>query len=426
MGAPRAGQTTGEQAVELIAVEPTVYVRSAAVPGDEDGAWRLRLLELTSGAPPPGWDPAQWTYPKAVLAAATYTGEEVAAWLRDCRATIAGHPLTLPKLSTQVHWQRLQSHWLTSYQTLDWPVHETTLASLDAQIEPQEPLLSTAEAPSFSSLYTAAACFFVFRRQQTESLHQGVAYRHQDTRGRIRLVRVLPDEISVEVVGDAVHGMSVELAGDVPGPRHDVVLAGDGTAEPVRFPLTGGLPAGAWVLLRSGAEWIDRRTLVGPWARQHDPEVEFVEPGTRLEVLLANREGPQAEFKREVPAPDGNPRNVMKTVCAFANGDGGSLLFGIDDEYALVGMESARVASAQDHLAGLVRAWVHPMPATTFETLPIADSDRIVLELRVEPGTSLHGYGPAGGPHSVISGTPRSRSRRRSTRRKRSCKPGRP
>src|SRR5438270_3466762 len=70
-------------------------------------------------------------------------------------------------------------------------------------------------------------------------------------------------------------------------------------------PLQHGLAAGTWVLLRCGDEWIDRRFLTVPWSRGTEAGVEFVvEPQTKLEAFLANREGPHTEFKRQVPTED--------------------------------------------------------------------------------------------------------------------------
>ena len=101
---------------------------------------------------------------------------------------------------------------------------------------------------------------------------------------------------------------------------------------------SGGPASRAWLILRHGEEWIDRRFLSQSWTRNPEADVEYlVEPRTKLEAFLANREGPEAEFKRQVPTSDDSKANVMKTVCAFANGPGGSILFGVDDDQGLLG-----------------------------------------------------------------------------------------
>lgn len=68
-------------------------------------------------------------------------------------------------------------------------------------------------------------------------------------------VRVTTSAVEIELVGSALHGMAVELPGEAPGPRHEIVLRPDheGTYR-VRFELDEGLPPGTWVLLREGPE----------------------------------------------------------------------------------------------------------------------------------------------------------------------------
>ena len=77
MSAPRSQRTSFADAVALIAAESSVWVRVAAILRDE-GTWDTRLLELTSGAAPPGWSPMAWDYPWALFAATQLTGEAVA------------------------------------------------------------------------------------------------------------------------------------------------------------------------------------------------------------------------------------------------------------------------------------------------------------------------------------------------------------
>lgn len=88
---------------------------------------------------------------------------------------------------------------------------------------------------------------------------------------------------------------------------------------------------------------------------------------------------------------------MMKTVCAFANGEGGSLLIGVDDEdRSYVGVHPKVLDSLQRQLDQMVRSWVDPHPVTRFETLPIPMSDLVVLELVVEAGSTLFVCGQTG------------------------------
>jgi len=393
MSAPTTRTTTFDEALAYIATEPIIWVRVAAL-RQEDDTWHARLLELTSGAVPPSWEPHEWEYPWVLFAAMTQSGEAVREWLRTCQIPLGDREISLSQMATSLTWERRQSRSPGPYESLDWPVTETTLAHVDVSPgEPQGHLVSDGDAPSFINFYKAAACFFWLDRQPVGgSLYQGVMYRHQDLRGRINSVRIADDRIEVEVEGSGIGGMIVELAGDGPGPIQRISDRISIPVDTVRFSLEDGLPPGAWVLLRLGAEWIDRRFLTVPWTRGTEAGVELVvEPRTKLEAFLANREGTQAEFKRQVPTDDDGKARVMKTVCAFANGRGGSILFGIDDDHNLVGVAAQAVDRLKDQLTQTVASWIEPRPSVDFETMPIDGADTVVLELWVEPGTGLYG-----------------------------------
>jgi hypothetical protein len=193
----------------------------------------------------------------------------------------------------------------------------------------------------------------------------------------------------VVVEGPGIGGLMIEFAGDAPGPTHQIPEEA-GQTEMATFSLVGGLPSGAWVLLRGGSTWVDRRFLARPWLSYADNGVEFIEARTRLEALVADREGPGTEFKLQVPE---DPFGLMKTVCAFANGDGGSILFGVDDEMGIPGVQDDAIDGLKNQLTQLVDSWVDPTPTITFVVLPTDLPSR----------NSVRAMSPAGLPqHAVI------------------------
>jgi len=54
--------------------------------------------------------------------------------------------------------------------------------------------------------------------------------------------------------------------------------------------------------------------------------------------LIGEGEGFEVEFKRKVPSPE----KIARTMIAFANTRGGHILFGVDDDGAVVGVESEK------------------------------------------------------------------------------------
>lgn len=398
MTAPSARTTAFEVALDLIAVEGVIWVRIAAAK-DDAGAWHARLLELTSGDAPPSWDEKEWAYPTALFAAKRLGGPEVATFLKSKAMPFGEHAIALPEMTNVVTWERRQSRSPAAYEALDWPVTETTLSMMvGGTPEPQGPLVSDGDAPSFVSYYAAGACFFWFDRQPGGGqLSQGVMYRHQDIRARINAVRIADDSVEVDVEGTDIDGLIVELPGDVPGPIERIWTHHTTEPQTVRFDLDEGLPTGSWVLVRRGGEWLDRRFLSVPYARGNEAGVEIVvDPATKLEALVSSRERQQVEFKQQLPKDDESKFKVMKTVCAFANGQGGSLLVGVDDDRNLVGVPEQSVDRLRDQLTQMIGSWVEPRPGVSFDVLPIADSQNVVLELWVESGVGLYGCGRPG------------------------------
>ncbi len=55
----------------------------------------------------------------------------------------------------------------------------------------------------------------------------------------------------------------------------------------------------------------------------------------------------------------------MKTVAALANGDGGSVVFGMDsDEATPVGLEGLSEKQERDRLGDLIRRYLHGRPSS--------------------------------------------------------------
>lgn len=104
-----------------------------------------------------------------------------------------------------------------------------------------------------------------------------------------------------------------------------------------------------------------------------------------MAALLAAGEGPQLEYKRQLPADAGQKRGMFKTVAAFATGDGGIMAFGMDpDELTVTGLDGGDPKMLRDCLYDLVYRTVVPSPDVTVEAHQ-ADG-KTILALHVAPG----------------------------------------
>ncbi|MEU6324630.1 ATP-binding protein [Streptomyces sp. NPDC047009] len=187
--------------------------------------------------------------------------------------------------------------------------------------------------------------------------------------------------------GSRVNGAELELFGESERSSRRLEAAGEAT-----FPLAHGLPAHAWLWLKRGTMWLDYRSIDprSGWTGDLDRagvEIEVpVEPQVRIEALIASGEGPHVEFKECLPTKQS--RRTLKTVAAFANGDGGTMVFGINrDEVTVTGLsEDKPPTKLRDHLVDLVRGTVIPMPHVEARDYRI--DDKLILVLEVSPGTS--------------------------------------
>jgi predicted HTH transcriptional regulator len=144
------------------------------------------------------------------------------------------------------------------------------------------------------------------------------------------------------------------------------------------LPLANGLPAGAWLALRRGNELLDRRILDPSWGGW-DFEVE-VDPVTQVDVLISSGEGMNTEFRVQLPESD--PDKAMKTVAAFANGGGGSLLFGVDDDGHVVGLDGSRSREDADRLTSLITERVRPLVDFDLQIVDYEDLKIILVEVK--------------------------------------------
>jgi ATP-dependent DNA helicase RecG len=131
--------------------------------------------------------------------------------------------------------------------------------------------------------------------------------------------------------------------------------------------------------------------LAYPWARHNEAGIEYeLDPVSRLEGLVAARERDQVEYKRKVPEPGEGRERLMKAVCSFANGAGGSILIGVDDNREIFGVGPGDVDRISEQLTQMVGSWIEPRPVVTFNELTVQDTPLVVLEMWVEPATNAH------------------------------------
>lgn len=112
-----------------------------------------------------------------------------------------------------------------------------------------------------------------------------------------------------------------------------------------------------------------------------------------LENLIA--EATECDYK--VALETKRPKSWLKSVSAFANGIGGMLLFGVNNDGKPVGLENAQ--NDAEAISRLIRERITPLPQ--FVLTPLKENDKDILALSVSSGRTTPYYYKADGVREV-------------------------
>jgi len=104
-----------------------------------------------------------------------------------------------------------------------------------------------------------------------------------------------------------------------------------------------------------------------------------------VNLLIGDGEGFSLEFKRRISSPE----KIARTLISFANTKGGVILFGVDDDGSIVGVESEKSEIELIEIAG--REFCDPHISPGIEIVPFSGRDVIVCTIP-ESRTKPHYY----------------------------------
>ena len=76
-------------------------------------------------------------------------------------------------------------------------------------------------------------------------------------------------------------------------------------------------------------------------------------------------------------------KSWLKSVSAFANTDGGSLFYGVNDDGVIVGLENPQADA--DFISEMIKARLDPVPEV--QLIPIEHEGHTLIEVKVKAGT---------------------------------------
>lgn len=351
---------------------------------ERDGdQWRLRHAEITVGGEPPGYERRAWTYADRIFVERRATLGQVSAALSGKTVRIGRLSVRPVPLQNTAHRTRLQSFADFGGHRLPWPATRYEVARQEPSNANMghDPLISL-DSPSFAHYEAAFAAFFRPTGPSRWQQGAGVIVTDVDTDARIAGLTIRPGEIIVDIAGDDLRGCG--LQGSSGGRSHTVKLDGPGS---LKLPLPEPFVSELMIVLADSRGWRDLRVVNPPgMPNAVDPSIVWDDPQLELEALVAGGEGAGVEFKSKLPSKATDSiRTALKAVPAFANGAGGALLFGVDDNGEVIGVEEDPTP-ATARLTDLIHDSVHPVPAHRIESRTV--DGRAVLLVHVEAGSS--------------------------------------
>ena len=112
--------------------------------------------------------------------------------------------------------------------------------------------------------------------------------------------------------------------------------------------------------------------------------------------ILKQPEDKSLEFKKEIPR---NRQNLLKTVVAFANGTGGHIYVGVNDDRTITGIKEEPF-DLEEKLSSIIYDSISPIPNVFFQTTTF--EDKVIFIIKILPGANKPYYLKKLGPEDGI------------------------
>jgi hypothetical protein len=351
---------------------------------DFNGSWGLLSLVVSVGEKV---EPFHHRYGSAIVAGEQLSPRTAGSRLRR---GIVARKARLPEGVAFEPPQQVSPLWIYSgeqyrFVPSGWPcLLATASAGQSGSVDLQQPL-NAAREPFFPS-FAAALGQLVFGVSPAE-LQTGQAaqalVRIPDRRARIAAIDVHEDEVHAIVESSKRDELGAFMLratwrsepDSVAWERQDHTLSGSETV----VLQTDGVPAEIVVVLVDDAcDEIDRRAWNEQFGRPAEP------PGSLEAVVarwLTEGEHEQLEYKQTLKET-ATRVSFAETVAAFANGAGGAVLVGVDDEGHAVGYTAAK---ARDQVANVLADLIDEPPTVELHELRIDEHPVIVVIVSPSP-----------------------------------------
>ncbi len=112
---------------------------------------------------------------------------------------------------------------------------------------------------------------------------------------------------------------------------------------------------------------------------------------------IADLIGEATAYDKKQALEEKRPKSWCKSVCAFANGEGGALIFGIADDGAVVGLDNPEETA--DKISEIIKSRLDPIPEFRLRFEKAEGKTLVVLDIR--PGSDTPYYYSSDGVHET-------------------------
>lgn len=352
------------------------------------------IVDMPNLVPDPGWSVAD--YGRYVFLAGKMPGEVFCQWIHSRSAQTNDFVFQIPEMQDAVNWTWFPSH--TRYAgitTMMLPHSRYELNSTPSYAgrENNSGFLIGDDCPSFPNFDVAAfRLLYDAEWQPGQSLPSTLwLIRITHTEAWIDHLKLSPSSLSVTVAGTNVEDSRLEVISSG-GDRFTQKLKATGIIE---CPFPTGLPSRLTLILSRKRSCLDYRDIdmQGSPARTWN-NIVVDQPATtseQIQGLIYQGEGETIEFKDRIPD---DKDKFLKTVAAFANGQGGVILIGVDDENGRIVGFTGNIGHEKVRIINMIRASVIPNPEIRLEDCEVNSKNIIAVYVKQGDNTP-YGIHPA-------------------------------
>jgi Schlafen, AlbA_2 len=263
---------------------------------------------------------------------------------------------------------------------------EVTISSTPSSVQQDQGFLISEGCPLFPNFQTALFALVYGHTTQWDQAQQRsqqgkILIRLAQTDAWIEHIHISPISLSVQIEGSQLQGTFLQVQAP-PYPPFEQTIEKSGTIE---CPLPDGMPRQVWIVLSREHTWLDCLTLDQRWspftAKKTSVSSEPPDMATQIQALISGGEGPTVEFKEDTPE---NKDQMLKTMAAFANDQGGVILLGVKDRTGeLTGLRED-AGRKKDGIQNMIRNAVVPEIQVHFEVCEI--EYRTILAIYIAKG----------------------------------------